>query len=189
MILQGKDQFTGPSFSIGNRALRMLWSIVYALGFRLSPRPFHAWRTFLLRLFGAKMGRGCHVYPSVRIWAPWNLEFGDHVGVGDRAILYAMDRVIAGDYVTISQGAHLCAGTHDYDSENFQLVTRPIRIGAHAWLCSEAFIHPGVTVPVGAVIGARAVVVRSPAEPWAVYAGNPCVQIGTRRRRDGLERA
>jgi putative colanic acid biosynthesis acetyltransferase WcaF len=93
-----------------------------------------------------------------------------------------MDKIIIGDYAVISQGAHLCGGTHDYNSENFQLVIKPIVIGARAWICAEAFIHPGITVPDGAVVGARAVVTKSLSTAWAVYAGNPCRQVNIRKR-------
>jgi putative colanic acid biosynthesis acetyltransferase WcaF len=181
MLIQGNDSYRQPSFSARNRARRQLWNLTYLLVFRWSPRPSHRWRSSLLRLFGARVGRGCHVYPGVRVWAPWNLVLGDHVGVADGAILYNMDRMTIGDYAVISQGAHLCGGTHDYNSGDFQLIAKPIVIGARAWICAEAFVHPGVTVPEGAVVGARAVVTRSLHDAWTVYAGNPCRPIGRRQ--------
>lgn len=120
------------------------------------------------------------MYPAVKIWAPWNLILGDHVGIGDGATLYSMDRIEIGDFAVVSQGAYLCGGTHDYNSPNFQLVTKPILIGSHAWICAEAFVHPGIVISEGAVVGARSVVTRSVDEPWAVYGGNPCRKIGVR---------
>ncbi|MGC2166834.1 MAG: WcaF family extracellular polysaccharide biosynthesis acetyltransferase [Gallionella sp.] len=182
MILENNDAHRGPSFSMGNRMLRLLWGAVYLLLFRFSPRPLHAWRAFLLRMFGATMGSGCHIYPRVKIWAPWNLVIGDHVGVADGVTLYSMDSIRIGDFAVISQGAYLCGGTHDYNSANFQLMTKPIEIGRRAWVCAEVFVHPGVVVPEGAVVGARAVVTKSLPEPWAIYAGNPCVRIGDRMK-------
>ena len=162
--------------------LRALWGVTYVLLFRISPRPFHAWRTLLLRLFGARIGNGCHIYPSVKIWAPWNLIMGKHSGVGDGANLYCMDKIVIGDFVAISQGAVLCGGTHDYNSPNMQLVAKPILIGTHAWICAEAFIHPGVEVPEGAVVGARSVVTKSLPLVWAVYTGNPCKRVAMRTK-------
>ena len=182
MILQESDPSREPSFSFGNRLLRALWNVVYLLFFRISPRPCHAWRALLLRMFGARIGTGCHIYPSVKIWAPWNLRIGKHSGAGDGANLYCMDQIEIGDFVTISQGAVLCGGTHDYNSPNMQLVVKPILVGAHAWICAEAFLHPGVVVPVGAVVGARAVVTKSLPMAWAVYAGNPCKQVALRTK-------
>jgi putative colanic acid biosynthesis acetyltransferase WcaF len=134
----------------------------------------------LLRAFGARIGRHCHVYPSVRIWAPWNLELHDQACLGRGVICYSMDTICLGPRVMVSQGAHLCTGSHDYETPNFQLFTRPIHIEADAWICAEAFLAPGVTIGEGAVIGARSVVTRSqPA--WMVCAGNPCKPIKPRR--------
>lgn len=185
MIVQGNDPYRQASFTLANRMRRQIWNIVQALFFSTSPRPLHAWRALLLRLFGATLGTGCHIYPGVKVWAPWNLRLGSFIGIADGVTLYSMERVEIGDYAVISQGAHLCGGSHDYNSSNFQLIAKPIVIGAHAWICAEAFIHPGVVVPEGAVVGARAVVTKSPLIAWAVYAGNPSLQVGKRVKNIG----
>ena len=83
MIIQKNDPYTSPSFSFSNRARRQIWNYAWFLLFLPSPRPFHRWRAFLLKLFGAQLGNGVHVYPSAKIWAPWNLKLGDHVGIAD----------------------------------------------------------------------------------------------------------
>jgi putative colanic acid biosynthesis acetyltransferase WcaF len=132
-------------------------------------------------MFGATIGKGCHVYPDVKIWFPKNLKLGNFIGIGDGVNLYCMHRIEIGDYAVISQGANLCGGTHDYNSKNFQLLTKPIVIGAHAWICAEAFINAGVVIPEGAVIGARTVVNKSLTNSWAVYAGNPAIQVAKRK--------
>ena len=181
-IIQGNDPYTQASFSLRNRLARGLWDVVWLLLFRPSPRPLHAWRSLLLRLFGADVGRGCHVYPSVKIWAPWNLVLGNRVGIADGVTLYSMDKIKIGDCAVISQGAHLCGGTHDYNSANFQLVAKPITVGAQAWICAEAFLHAGVMVPEGAVVGARSVVIGTLPNAWMVYSGNPCQEVGKRRQ-------
>lgn len=174
--------FPRPSYSLRNRLARMLWNFVQASLFRFSPRPFHSWRNFLLRLFGAKVGYGAHIYPKVNIWAPWNLEIGDETGVGDGATLYSQGRISIGNRAVISQGAHLCAGTHDYENENFSLVTKPIVICSYAWVAAEVFVHPGVEIGEGAVVGARSVVTKS-LSAWTVSAGNPCKTIKLREWR------
>ena len=172
-VLDGTDPYTQPSFTLKNRVCRLVWGGVWAVFFRLSPQPCFGWRNFLLRLFGATIGRGCHVYNDVRVWAPWNLEMHGEASMGRGANCYCMGRIVLGERCVVSQGAHLCAGTHDYEAPNFQLVTAPITIGARAWVCTEAFVGPGVTVGEGAVIGARAVATKDmPA--WTVCAGNPC---------------
>ena len=184
MILQGVDARTGPSFSMGNRIARALWGMVWLTLFRPSPAPFHAWRVALLRLFGATIGQHVHLHASVRIWAPWQFRVGNHVGVGERVHFYNMAQVVVGDNAVISQGAHLCGGSHDYNAANFQLVASPIEIGERAWICSEAFIGPGVSVPHGCVVGARAVLTKTPSEgAWSVHAGNPARFIKMRRIR------
>ncbi len=173
------DARTQPSFSRGNRIGRVLWATVYWTLFRPSPRPLHAWRAFLLRLFGARMGKGTHIYPGVRIWAPWNLECGDAVGVASGAILYNQGFITLGRRAVVSQGAHLCAGTHDHEQPGFPLVTRPITVGAEAWLGAECFVMPGVVIGEGAVVGARSVVVKdTPA--WMVCVGNPAKPVKPR---------
>lgn len=179
-ILQKATPFQGASFSIVNRICRVLWQCTWLLLFRPTPAPFHWWRCLLLRLFGARIGRHCHVYPDVHIWAPWNLHLHDLACLGPRVICYSMDTVTLGSRVVVSQGVHLCTGSHDYESDSFQLFTRPITIRPDAWICTEAFLAPGVTIEDGAVIGARSVVTRSqPA--WMVCAGNPCKPIKPRR--------
>lgn len=175
MILQGNDPSTQPSFTLGNRAARALWGVVWLLLFRPSPRPAHAWRRLLLRLFGARLGKHVHIHASVRIWAPWQLSIGDRVGIGRCVNIYNMASLHVGNNCSISQGAHLCAGSHDIDSPNFQLIARPIHLGDHVWVCADAFVGLGVSVARGCVIGARAVVVRDIEQPWTVWAGNPAV--------------
>ncbi len=182
MIIQGNDPYTQPSFSLQNRIMRAIWGLVWLILFRTSPRPFHLWRRFLLRLFGAKLGRHVNVYPTVKIWAPWALDIGCYVGVADGVTLYNMASITIGDYCVISQGAHLCAGSHDIDSSNFQLITQPISLNSYVWVCAEAFVGPGVKIAVGCVLGARAVVVKSIVEPWTVWAGNPAVRKRLRKK-------
>lgn len=175
------DTYTGASFTFRNRLLRFCWNFVQATAFRWSPRPLHRWRSALLRLFGAKLGRGVHIYGGARIWAPWNLEIGDETGVADGVTLYSQGRIVLGCRVVISQGAHLCAGTHDYEHPGFPLLTAPIRVGDHAWIAAEAFVHPGVTIGEGTVIGARSVVTKDMPR-WTVCAGHPCKPLKQRRQ-------
>jgi putative colanic acid biosynthesis acetyltransferase WcaF len=178
-ILRENDPYTQPSFSLSNRLLRVAWGIVYALLFRTSPRPLHRWRAFLLRCFGAKMGRHCHVYPKAVIWAPWNLALADYVGIADDVQCYSIAAISIGERTVISQGTFLCTGTHNYEDPNFQLMAEPITIGAQVWLCAESFVHPGVTIADGTVVGARSVVTRDlPA--WMVCTGNPCRPVKPR---------
>jgi len=184
-VLAGANPYFGPSFSLQNRIARGVWGAVYALAFRPSPRPLHAWRAFLLRLFGARLGRNVHVHSLARIWAPWNLEVGDNVGIADSVIIYNMAQIRIGSFSTVSTGSHLCGGSHDIDSANFQLIAGPIDIAPYVWICAEAFIAQNVCIPEGAVIAARAVVTGSPPDPWTVYAGVPARAV--RRRSQAVK--
>ncbi|MEO6546448.1 MAG: putative colanic acid biosynthesis acetyltransferase [Ferruginibacter sp.] len=177
--MENDNTFVGTTFSLKNRIGRVIWAVVYLLFFRFSPKPFHSWRSFLLRCFGAKIGKAVHVYPGAIIWAPWSLELADGAAVASGAILYTQGKISIGKWAVISQGAHLCAGTHDYNLPGFPLYTRPIIIGNQAWVAAEAFVHPGITIGEGCVIGARSVVTKDmPA--WMVCAGHPCKPIKAR---------
>ena len=177
--MYNKDTVIGPSFSLLNRFYRILWSVVRILLFYPSPKPFHKWRAFLLRAFGAKVGKGVHVYPGTKIWAPWNLELADECGIASGANLYSQGKIFIGRRSVVSQGAHLVTGTHDYTRIGFPLITMPIYIGHNAWIAAEAFVHPGVTIGDGCVIGARSVVTTDMPE-WKVCVGNPCKPIKVR---------
>jgi len=133
----------------------------------------------LLRLFGAKVGRGARVYPSCRIWAPWNLIMGDYASLGQHVQCYNVAQIELGDYSAVSQYAYLCGATHDYTILTMPLLPKPIRIGARAWIAACAFVGPGVMVEEGAVVGARACVFRD-VPPWTVVAGNPARTIKRR---------
>ena len=173
------DTHTGPSFSFKNRLQRVAWSLSGAILLYLSPKPFHQWRAFVLRCFGAKVGKGVHVYPKVKIWAPWNLELGDECGIANGVILYSQDIISIGKRAVVSQGSNICTGTHDYDKPGFPLVTSPIHIGDEAWIAAEVFIHPGITIGEGCVIGARSVVTKD-MPSWMICAGHPCKPIKDR---------
>ncbi|MGE4061425.1 MAG: putative colanic acid biosynthesis acetyltransferase [Sphingomonadales bacterium] len=163
---------------------RIVWVLATPL-FALSPRPLWGWRRLLLRLFGARIGRDVHIYPSVRVTIPWNVRVGDGTAIGDRAILYALGQITIGARVTVSQQAHLCAGTHDWRQPDMPLVKMPIRIGDDAWICADAFIGPGVTVGAAAIVGARAVAVKD-VPPGVIVGGNPARVL---RPRNHLEQA
>lgn len=165
-----------------NKAARALWGIAWFFLFRPSPVPFRAWRRFLLRCFGARIGAGAKVMPSVRIWAPWNLTVDEEGAIGDFADCYCVAPIHVGAHATVSQYAHLCAASHDICDANMRLIADAITIGDGAWVCAGAFVGMGVTVGEGAVCGAHAVVVRD-VPPWVVVAGNPARPIKKRELR------
>ena len=171
-ITDGEDaRRHSADYRISEKLQRVLWHFVKPLFF-LSPRLLYGWRNFLLRLFGAKIGRRVQIYPSVRIFAPWGLEVGHQTTIGDRAHIYNVGRIQVGDRVTISQNAHLCSGSHDYVRPDMKLLRQPINIGENVWICADAFIGPGVTVKKNAIVGARSAVFHC-VEKDAIVGGNP----------------
>ena len=158
--------------------LRVLWGFG-KLFFRLTPRPCFGLRRAILRGFGATVGSNVNIYPSALIYYPWNLEIGDDSSIGEWALVYNLGRVTIGTRTTISQRAHLCAGTHDYRNPALPLIKPPIEIGDEVWVCADAFVGPNVTIANGAVVGARAVVTRN-VESLAVVAGNPAKFVKAR---------
>lgn len=170
------------SFSLRNRLFRALWMVAWLLLARWTPPPLHGWRRLVLRLFGAQLAPGARVHASVAVWYPPNLTLGADVLVGPRARLYNQGAIAIGARSVVSQGAHLCASSHDIADPDFQLVLRPITVGEGCWIAAEAFIGPGVTVGDGAVIAARAVLFED-ARPRGVYRGNPAAWVKDRPSR------
>jgi putative colanic acid biosynthesis acetyltransferase WcaF len=177
------DPYLRPSFSFSNRMRRLAWSICWTLLFRPSPRPFHAWRAFLLRCFGARLGPHCHFYPRSRIWAPWNLLCADGVSLGDEAEIYNPSPVTMESHAIVSQQAYICGATHDYNDPSFPLISFPMKLGAYSWVCARASVSPGVNLGDGAVLGLGSVATRD-LKPWTVYAGVPAQPVKQRVGRE-----
>lgn len=166
-------------WTLRQKVARQLWYLVEATLFRLSPRPFYRWRNLLLRAFGARVHWTARVRPSVTVEVPWNLAIGAHAVVGDCAILYCLGEVTIGDRATVSQYAHLCAGTHDYTRASMPLLRLPIHIGDDAWVAADVFVGAGITIGTGTVVGARSSVFGDLPE-WKVCVGNPARPIKDR---------
>lgn len=164
---------------LANRLARAAWGVVAATLFRLSPIPLFGWRRTLLRLFGATVDSSAKVYPSTRIWAPWNLVMERGSCLGPEVYCYNVAPVRLGVDSTASFRAFLCTASHDIRHPQRPLTTAPIRLERGAYVFADAFIGMNVTVGEGAVIAARAVVVKDVA-PYAVVGGNPACVIGQR---------
>ncbi|MEM6820573.1 MAG: WcaF family extracellular polysaccharide biosynthesis acetyltransferase [Verrucomicrobiota bacterium] len=137
----------------------MLWRLCQGLFFQpLWHMPSEV-RVFLLRLFGAKIGKRAVVRAGVNISFPWRLEMGDDVWLGEEVMLLTLAPIKIGSNVCISQRAFLCTGSHDYQKQTFDLVTEPIEVGEGTWIAAQAFIGHGVTIGSSSVVSAGAVVV------------------------------
>lgn len=176
--LDVRSNRSARKYTRGEMALRVLWLPGQYL-LRWSPRPFFGWRRWVLRLFGATVGRDVHVHNSTRITMPWNLTLGDWAAIGEDVLVYNLGPITIGERATVSHRAHLCAGTHDYRQPDLPLLKPPVTVGPQAWVCADAFVGPGVTVGEGAVVGAAAVAMRDVA-PWTVVAGNPAQPVKDR---------
>ncbi len=171
---------------LANKLGRALWHLVWLLLYRPSPRLLHPWRCFLLRLFGAKLGKAVHPYPSARIWAPWNLEMGDHACLGEGVDCYCVDKIRIGAHTTVSQYSFLCTASHDYERRDMPLVSAPITLGEHVWITADVFVGPGVTIGDGAMVTARSSVF-SDIPPWTVARGNPAAPVKARKFREVVD--
>jgi putative colanic acid biosynthesis acetyltransferase WcaF len=166
-------------WTLKQNVMRAVWMLAGQLVFRMT---FHNWygiRNTILRLFGAKVGKGVRVRPSANIEIPWHIELGDGAVVGDHAILYSLGKITIGARAVISQYAHLCAGTHDYTDPSFKLLKQPITIGSEAWIAAEAYVAPGVSIGDRAVLGARSNAFKSLESDW-VHVGSPARPIKQR---------
>ena len=165
--------------------MRVFWELAWLLFCRYSRLGLvmaGALPSYCVLFWRAKIGHHCHIYPKVKIWAPWNLELHDYACLANDVTCYSQAKITLHERAIVSQGAHLCTGSHDYNDPDFQLYAKPIIICKDAWVCAEAFIGPGVSVGEGAVLGARAVAFKN-LEPWQVYSGNPAKAIKHRQIR------
>lgn len=168
--------------SLKSKAARLLWSATWLLLARWTPghiRLFNKWRILLLRLFGARIGKGCVVKPSCEVWAPWNLELKDRVALDDKVLCYAVAKITIGSHTAISREAFLCSASHDIASRSRELVYAPIEIESQVWIAARALVLPGCRLQEGCVVGAGSVVAKD-VPAWTVVAGNPAREIKKR---------
>jgi len=167
------SQFDNRSFDRGaSRLKEALWVLARCLFF-LNGFPWPSgFRVRLLRLFGAKVGRGVVIRSEVNIWLPWRLELGDHVWLGEEVFILNLAPVRIESNVCISQRVFLCTGSHDFYREDFALVTEPITIKPGSWIAAQAFVGPGVTIGPDSVVSAGSVVMDD-VPPGVLVRGNP----------------
>lgn len=173
--------------SLKSKIARTIWNAAWLFLARWTPehsKMFNMWRVLLVRMFGAKIGKGCVIKSSCEIWQPWNLTLGDYVALSEHVICYTVDKVTIGSQTTISREVFLCCASHDISSPIMELTYAPITIGTNAWIAARAIILPGRKVGDGAVVAAGAVVVNH-IDPWTVVGGNPARVISKRELKHG----
>lgn len=164
----------GSSFPV-----QILWYFCNVL-FILNPlNPSSKLKVLLLRLFGARIGKGVVIKPGVNVKYPWHLAIGDHSWIGEGVWLDCLDRITIGNNVCISQGAYLCTGNHDWSDSAFKLVLKPIVVDDGSWIGARTTLLPGVRMSTHSIACAGSVLGQC-TEPFAIYAGNPAKPKGSR---------
>ena len=180
MKYQNLDQYQTPKdFRGKSKIIVQLWWIVQATFFSWSPQFLYGWRRFLLRSFGATIGKSVIIRPTVKITYPWKLTIGDYSWIGDDVVLYTLGEIEIGAHAVISQRGYICTGTHDYESPDFRIYAEKITIGKKCWLATDIYVAPGVSIGEGTVVGARSSVFKDlPSQKICI--GNPAKPIRDR---------
>ncbi|NLR42240.1 putative colanic acid biosynthesis acetyltransferase [Priestia megaterium] len=163
----------------------IIWWLIQSSLFRLSFHNMYGWRNFLLRLFGAKIGQGVKIRSSAKFTYPWKVTIGDYSWIGDNVQFYCLDTICVGSNCIVSQESYLCTGSHNIKDPHFGLIVKPIIIKDGAWVASDVFVYPGVTINEMAVVAARSTVIKDiPANE--VHAGSPAKYVKKRFEEDEL---
>ena len=180
MLIQELNKFRLPSNFRGKSAFTVqLWWIVQGVFFKNSPQFMYGFRRFLLRLFGAKIGKKVILRPSVKITYPWKVSIDDFSWIGDEVNLYSLREIEIGKNVVISQKSYLCTGSHDYLQSDFPIFAKKIIIEDECWLATDVFVSPGVKIMKATVVGARSSVYSNlPSNKICI--GNPAKVIRNR---------
>jgi len=180
MLFQDLNNFKLPAGFRGRVGWKVqLWWIIQAVLLKSSPQFMYGWRRFLLRRFGARIGKRALIRSSVHIQYPWKVSIGDYSWIGDNVVLYSLGEIIIGSNTVISQKTYLCAATHDYNQKTFPIYAKPVIIEKECWLATDVFVGPGVTIGEGTVVGARSSVFTS-LPPRKICFGSPAKIIKDR---------
>ncbi len=153
--------------------LIIIWWFVQAIAFPLTLHNFSSFRCWLLRLFGAKIGKGVVIRPTAKFTYPWKISIGDYSWIGEDVVLYSLDHIEIGSHCVISQKSYLCTGSHDIKDQTFSLVTAPIKIGNGAWIATDCFVALGVKIGSNTVIGSKSAVFKDIPHSQVAW-GIPC---------------
>ena len=183
MMYQDLGSFKMPeNFRGGNKIKVQLWGIIQFFFFATSPQFMYGYRNFLLRLFGAKIGKKVLIRPSVKITYPWKLSIGDYTWIGEDCYIYNLESITIGSNVSIAHRNFFNTGGHEYNKTTFDIFAKPIVIEDEVWITSEVYLSPGITISKGAVIGVRSVVFKDVPEGMICY-GNPAKNIKLRNKQ------
>lgn len=177
---QQLDQFVmPPGFRGRSGVVVQVWWLVQFFLFRPSPQFMYAWRRWLLRLFGAKVGKGVILRPSCSVTYPWKVSIGDYAWIGDEVVLYSLGEIHIGHHAVVSQRSYICTGSHDYTKPAFDIYQQPIFIEDECWLATDVYVAAGVRIGRGTVVGARSSVFKDLPE-GKICIGSPARVIRNR---------
>jgi len=163
----------------GNAVKRFFWYF-FNVFFLINPwNPFGGLKKFILRLFGAKIGKGVVIKPNVNVKYPWKLEIGDYVWIGENVWIDNLAKVKIGSNCCISQGALLLCGNHNYKKSTFDLIVGEIHLEEGVWIGAKAVVTPRIFCYSHAILTAGSVATTN-LEAYGIYQGNPAVQIRKR---------
>ncbi|HEA31090.1 MAG TPA: colanic acid biosynthesis acetyltransferase WcaF [Leeuwenhoekiella sp.] len=161
-MYQNLNSFKVPaSFRGRSKYVVQLWWIINATIFSWSPQFLYGWRRFLLRLFGAEIGKNVLIRSSVKITYPWKVKIGDYTWVGEECVLYSLGTIDIGSNVAIAHSVYFNTGGHDYTKVTFDIFCEPVVVEDECWLTNDVYIAPGVTIGKGTIVGARSSVLKS----------------------------
>jgi len=163
----------------GNPLKRLAWYYVNVIFFKSAMIPSSGIKCALLRLFGARVGKGVNIKPSVNIKYPWRLIIGDYTWIGEKSWIDNLDDVVIGANCCISQGAMLLCGNHNYRKSTFDLITGKINLDDGVWIGAYSIVCPGIHCKSHAVLAVNSVATRD-LEPYSIYQGNPAVKVKDR---------
>ena len=173
--------FTTGDFDKGAGKIKIaVWFVVNALLVRASWNPFMGMKIMLLRMFGAKIGKGLVIKNNVIIKSPWNLTLGNNVWLGEYCWIDNLDKVIIGNNVCISQGAILLTGNHDYTRASFPYRNAPIEIEDGVWIGAKTVVCPNVKAHTNAILTAGSIAVGD-LDADGIYQGNPAKKVKERK--------
>jgi len=167
-----KNFKTPVNFRGKSKLFVQIWWIVESTLFAMSPQFLYGWRRFLLRVFGAHIGKGVFIRSTVKCTYPWKVSIGDYSWIGENCILYSLGNISIGNNVAVAHNVHFNTGFHDYTITSFDIGAKSILIEDECWLASDVYIAPGVTVGRGAIVGARSSVFNN-LEAGNIYVGSP----------------
>lgn len=171
------NRYSSP-WSLKQRIFKLIWDSAWFFLCSWTPKPFNLFRVFIFKLFGGQVTGYVFIHQKARIHFPWNVTLSDRAALGERSWIYSLDKITIGAGATIAQEAFLCTGSHNFNTEKYELITAPITIGKNSFVGARANILPGVTLGERTIIGIACVVSKDTL-PNGVYVGNPSKLIKT----------